>query len=120
MFVIQGRILTLNKLNDKSVQVVIKKQVKGKQTPIAIEVFGFWKDKMDALKLQKNDKIQGKVFAKSNLFKGKWYTNLYFNEIIKCDDKPKFKNDVVDNSLFESGGVGNNYIIDETTGEIIL
>ena len=81
MFEIVGRILTINQLSPKSSQVVIKKQVKGKVTPIAIEVYGYMKQKLDALKLQKNDKIVGKFSLKSNLYKGKWYTDLCFDEI---------------------------------------
>jgi hypothetical protein len=130
MFEIVGRILTINKVSDKVSQVVIKKQVQGKQTPIAIDVFGFYKDKMEALKLMKNDKIQGRVFVKSNLYKGKWYTDFYFKDIKRYEPKPKYNpqpNTKPEHELFfeadeeiGNGGIGNIFIIDDESGEIIL
>ena len=89
MFVITGRVLTIHKLSDKASQIVLKKTVKGKMTPIAIDVFGFWKDKMEEMKLSKNDKIKGTVYVKSNLYKNKWYTDLYFKEIEWVQTKAK-------------------------------
>ena len=130
MFEIVGRILTINKVSDKVSQVVIKKQVQGKPTPIAIDVFGFYKDKMEALKLMKNDKIQGRVFVKSNLYKGKWYTDFYFKDIKRYEPKPKFnaqpKSKPEHELFFEpnedemKGGIGGVYFIDDETGEILL
>lgn len=130
MFEIVGRILTINKVSDKVSQVVIKKQVQGKQTPIAIDVFGFYKDKMEDLKLMKNDKIQGRVYIKSNLYKGKWYTDFYFKDIKRYEPKPKFipqgKTKPEHELFFEpseeelKGGISNTFIIDEETGEILL
>jgi|GEM_PF-1639662 len=124
---ITGRIFTINRLTDKSAQIVIKKQMDGKVVPIAIEVFGFWKEKMEAMHLNKNDKISGKFYLKSNLYKGKYYTNIYFKSIEKVEDKQK--NTFATNSgggqrLFEKeddnmlNGIGN--IIDEDTGEVLL
>jgi 3-polyprenyl-4-hydroxybenzoate decarboxylase len=131
MFEITARILTIHLISDKSAQVVLKKQVKGKQVAIAINVFGFWKEKFDALKLQKNDKIVGRVFVKSEFYKTKWYTEFYFNEVKRFVAKPKYdpytqtygnpvkKN--TENELFEDAdNIGNNYIIDDETGEILL
>ena len=124
MFDITGRIITIHNLSDKSAQVVLKKQVRGKQTAISIGVFGLWKQKLDDLKLQKNDKISGKVYLKSNFFKGKWYTDVYFNKVDRVAEKPKFKDLEKPNeqNLFdnESGGIGNNFIVDEETGEVLL
>lgn len=119
MFDITGRILTINKISEKSAQIVIKKTIKGKLSPIAINVFGLWKEKMDNMRLKKNDKISGRVYIKSNLWKNKWYNDLYFNEIFLIEDKKKKSNE---NDLFttEDGGIGNKFIIDEETGEILL
>ena len=89
MFIITGKIFTINEISPKVAQIVLKKQVRGKQTAIAIEVYGYWKDKADALKLKKNDKIRGRVYAKSNLYKNKWYSDLYFRDIELCEVKPK-------------------------------
>jgi hypothetical protein len=41
---ISGRIFHINHLNDKVIQVVLRKKLNGKQTPIAFAVFGYWKD----------------------------------------------------------------------------
>ena len=37
MFELTGRIITIHQLTDKLAQVVIKKTIKGKPTPIAID-----------------------------------------------------------------------------------
>ena len=123
-----GRILTINVISDKSVQIVIKKQMDGKVVPIAISVFGFWKQKMDEMKLLKNEKIGGKVYIKSNLYKGKYYTDIYFKEIERIQPKPKNEfvapNTTTEQNLFDDtdnnmlNGIG--YIVDEETGEIRL
>ena len=91
MFDIVGKILMINIISKQSAQVVIEKQIKGKKTPIAINIFGYWKDKMDSLKLQPKEKIEGRVYVKSNLYNGKWYTDLYFKGIDRYVQKPKFK-----------------------------
>ena len=90
MYEIVARILTINVLDQKNSQVVLQKQVNGTKVAIAINLFGFWKDKFDALKLMKNEKIVGKLFLKSNLYKGKWYTDVYFKEVKRWEPKPKY------------------------------
>ena len=121
---IKGRILTINVVNDKLAQVVLKKQIAGKYTPISINVFGYWKDKMQELHLNKGEKISGTIYLKSNLYKGKYYTEVYFKEIFRVEDKPKFTH--IQNSKGEQGMfdeeslVGVGFIIDEETGEIRL
>ena len=128
MFELTGRILTINVLSDKSVQVVVQKQVNGKKTPIAVEVYGYWKTKLDELKLQKNDKIVGRVYIKSSLYKGKWYTDLNFKEVKRWEKKPKYnpltnsfesapKKKPEHELFYESDNIGGNFIIDEKTGK---
>jgi hypothetical protein len=121
MFTIEGRILTINVISEKSAQIVIKKKIFGEDTPIAISVFGFWKTKMDALKLKPKDKISGKVYLKANLYKGKWYTDVYFKDIILVAEKKK-NNSENKSDLFNEKelGIGNIRIVDEETGEILL
>jgi hypothetical protein len=121
MFDITGRILTINEISKKSAQIVIKKTIKGKLSPIAIDVFGLWKEKADKMKLKKNDKIGGRLYIKSRLWKNKWYNDLFFNEIFLIEDKKKQDNNNKED-LFTSleGGIGNKFIIDEETGEILL
>ena len=124
---ITGRILTINVISEKVAQVVIKKQVDGKVVPIAINLFGFWKDRMQELHLNKGDKISGRLYIKSNLWKGKYYTDVYFKAIEKIENKPKnqFKEntksnvglfDEIDDDELDKMG----YIVDEETGEIRL
>ena len=119
MYDLTGRILTINEISPKSAQIVIKKTIKGKLSPIAVDIFGFWKEKMDKMKLKKNDKISGRLYIKSRLWKNKWYNDLYFNEITLIEDKKKKPEE---NDLFttDEGGIGNKFIIDEETGEILL
>lgn len=121
MFDITGRILTINYISEKSAQVVIKKQVRGKQVAIAINIFGFWLEKMKQLKLQKNEKIEGKVFVKSNLYKNKWYTDLYFCEVHRWIKKPKWNEtpeEPKENKTQTEIPIIHFY--DEETGEILL
>jgi hypothetical protein len=127
MFEITGRILTINVLSDKSAQVVLQKQIDGKKTAIAIEVYGIWKTKFEEKKFQKNDKIVGRVYLKSNLYKGKWYTDLNFREVRRWEKKPKFdfitKTYIKEEKkpehelFFEVSNIGNKYLIDEKTGK---
>jgi hypothetical protein len=121
MFTIEGRILTINLISEKSAQIVLQKKIFGENTPFAINVWGFWKTKMDALKLKPKNKISGKVYIKCSLWKGKWYTELYFKEIIVIPEKQK-KGTEKETDLFDNseGGLGNNFIVDEETGEILL
>lgn len=123
MIKITGRILTINVVSQKLAQIVLKKQVAGKLTPIAINVFGFWKDKMDELKLLKNEKIGGTIYLKSNLYKGKYYTEVYFKEIERIQQIAKNtffeQNKKTEQNLFDDDDI-TTYIVDEETGEIIL
>jgi hypothetical protein len=119
MFEITGRIFTIHLISEKSAQIVIKKMVNKKQTLFVVNVFGIWKCKMDDLKLQKNDKIYGKVYVKGSLYKNKWYNDIYFEQIEKISEKSK-TNDNDIQMQFGDGGIGNKYIVDEETGEILL
>jgi hypothetical protein len=118
MYDFTGKILTINVLSEKATQVVIKKTIRGKQTPIMACVFGYSKKIFDSLKFKKNDKISARLYLKSNLFKNKWYTDTYLEEIKKIENKPKVEKS--ENDLFEPYGIGNKYIVDEETGEILF
>jgi hypothetical protein len=123
MFDLVAKILTINVISEKSAQVVVEKQIKGKKTPIAINVFGFWKEKLDSLNLQPKEKIEGRVYAKSNLYKGKWYTDLYFKGIDRYVPKPKFKKEPTSQNLFnedyDSRGINYEPVYDEN-GNILF
>ena len=102
---ITGRIYHINPINDKVIQIVLKKKVYGKDTPIAFAVIGYWKDiVLNQLKLKPKDKIKGTVVLKSNLYKGKYYTDVTLRDIEIVPDKPKEENDpglqlVIDNGI---------------------
>lgn len=128
MFEITGKILTINILSEKSAQIVLEKQIKGKKTPIAIEVFGYWKEQFDKLNLRAKDKIVGKFVMHSRLYKGRWYTDLNFREIKKWEKKPKYdfinktyiteeKPKLVEHELFYETEASRELIIDKKTGK---
>lgn len=120
MFEITGRIMTIAIVSNKSSYVVIKKKIKGKVTPIAIETYGFWNDKMKELKLNVNDKIRGNVYLRSRLYKGKWYTDVYFREITKCEETSKKAKEQTPLFNDSDDDDWHGHIYDEKTGEIIL
>jgi hypothetical protein len=85
--VITGRIFEIIVVSEKVAQIVInKKDGKGKVIPIAISVVGFWKDK--AMNLKQKDKIRGNLYFKSNLYNGKYYTDVQFKEIDVLEQAP--------------------------------
>jgi hypothetical protein len=85
--VISGRIFEIIVINEKVAQIVInKKDNKGKVIPITISVVGFWKDKI--LNLKQKDKIRGNLYMKSNLYNGKYYTDVQFREIDLLEPAP--------------------------------
>jgi hypothetical protein len=85
--VISGRIFDIIFPNEKVAQIVInKKDNKGKVIPITISVVGFWKDK--AMNLKQKDKIRGNLYLKSNLYNGKYYTDVQFKEIDLLEPAP--------------------------------
>jgi hypothetical protein len=85
--VISGRIFDIINVNEKVSQIVInKKDNKGKVIPITISVVGFWKDKI--MNLKQKDKIRGNLYMKSNLYNGKYYTDVQFKEIDLIEPAP--------------------------------
>lgn len=114
---ISGRIFHINHLSDKLIQVVLRKKVNGKQTPIAFAVFGYWKDiVLNELKLKPKDKIRAQVVLKSNLYKGKYYTDASLKNIELVQEKIKQDNHSNELQLEQV----DSYIVDEETGEVLL
>jgi hypothetical protein len=114
---ITGRIFDINHINDKCIQVVLSKKVNGKKTPIAFAVLGVWKDVVvNQLKLKPKDKIRGNVVLKSNLFKGKYYTDVVLKNIELIPEK--IKDDKHEGELYDDDAQG--FIVDEETGEVLL
>lgn len=107
--VITGRIFDVVVLNEKVAQIVLKKKMGDKIVPVAICVFGYWKDKaIKELKLKAKDKIKANVYMKSKIYKDKYYTDVYFKEIFRIEEAPK-----------PLAQVGKNLFVDTETGEII-
>jgi hypothetical protein len=103
--VISGRIFEIIVLNEKVAQIVInKKDNKGKVIPITISVVGFWKDKI--ANLRQKDKIRGNLYIKSNLYNGKYYTDVQFKEI-----------DLIEPAPIKMGTT--TLFVDKETGEIL-
>lgn len=85
--VLSGRIFEIIIVNEKVAQIVINKKDKnGKVIPITVSVVGFWKDKIANLK--QKDKIRGNLYLKSNLYNGKYYTDVQFKEIDLLEPAP--------------------------------
>jgi hypothetical protein len=130
MFKLEGRIYDINVISDKKAQVILKRTYRGKPILSVYEAFGFVKEKMDALKLQKNERVEGRWYSKANLWKGKWYPDNCITEIERYVKKPKFNpmqnqqamNSTKEENLFDINEdvIGDNHIIDEDTGEILL
>ena len=107
-----GRIFDIIEVNDKVAQIVLKKKYKDKIVPVAITVFGYWKDKaLKEIKLKMKDKIRGNIYLKSRLYNGKYYTDVSFNEIFLVEPAP-----VKMNGLFTETEDG---YVDIDTGELI-
>jgi len=103
--VISGRIFEIIVVNEKVAQIVLnKKDSKGKVIPITISVVGFWKDKI--MNLKQKDKIRGNLYMKSNLYNGKYYTDVQFKEI-----------DLIEPAPIKMGTT--TLFVDKETGEII-
>ena len=110
--VIVGRIFDIVVLNDKVAQIVLRKKVSDKVVPVAITVFGYWKDRIiNQMKLKPKDKIKGNVYMKSKLYNGKYYTDVYFKEVYLIEEGPK----AMGSGLFQT----DQGLVDEETGEII-
>jgi len=105
--VISGRIFEIIVVNEKVAQIIINKKVNGKSIPLAISVIGYWKDKViKDMKLKQKDKIRGTVYMKSNLYNGKYYTDVQFKEI-----------DLIELAPIRMGT--NTLFVDKETGEVL-
>lgn len=84
-----GRIYEIVHTGPNSAKIVLKKKDKGKLIDVAIDVYGYWKDKsVDELNLQPKDKIRGNIYLKSKKYNGKHYTDVFFREIFLIERAP--------------------------------
>jgi hypothetical protein len=107
--VIVGRIWEIKVVNDKVAHIVLRKKMNDKIVPVAISVFGYWKDKIFEMKLKPKDKIKANIYMKSKEWNDKWYTDVYFREVYLIEKAPMAMNE---RNLFEM----NDTIIDDDTG----
>jgi len=111
--VITGRIFDIVNISDKVAQIVLKKKMNDKIVPVAISVFGYWKDKaLVDMKLKPKDKIKANVYMKSKIYNGKYYTDVYFKEVILVEEGARPMGGA---NLFNT----DDGIVDVETGEII-
>jgi len=132
MFTITGRLITIINETEKSSKVILKKQVHGKVVALAFPIFGTPKFRMEDLKLQKNEKVSLEFYLKSEIWQGKWKTQVCAKTIQRYIPKPKWdgtqyvKQDapMPEERLFndEDSFIDDerNFIVDEETGEIRL
>jgi len=86
--VITGRIYDIVTVNDKVSQIILRKKLQDKIVPVAISVFGYWKDKMNQMGLKPKDKIRANIYLKSKQWNDKWYTDVFFKEIHLVEKAP--------------------------------
>lgn len=112
--ILQGKIFDIIVINEKVAQIVIRKKLGEKIVPVAVSVFGYWKDKaLKELKLKPKDKIKGNLYMKSKLINGRYYTDIFYKDIIVVDE---FNASVLTQSKMFNV---DEEEVDEETGEII-
>jgi len=110
-----GRIYDIVHVSDMVSQIILKKKDKNKIIHVAIKVMGFWKDKaFKELKLKNKDKIRGNIYLKSNLYNGKYYTDVFFREIYLVESASV----IVTGSMFTVDDESGNKV-DLESGEIV-
>lgn len=113
--VITGRIYDIVIVNDKVAQIILRKKMNDKIVPVAISVFGWWKQKIHEMKLKPKDKIKANVYMKSKIWNGKWYTDVYFKEVYLIEEAPP---PMSSKNLFSDEFIdGDGNSIDLDTGE---
>ena len=92
MFDITGRVHAIHIKNEKCLQIVLKKRMKGKETLVAFDIWGYHKKKVDALHLVRGDKIGGRVYMKSRFYKERWYADVWIEDVERVEIKSRSKN----------------------------
>jgi succinyl-CoA synthetase beta subunit len=112
--ILQGKIFDIVIVNDKVAQIVIRKKLGEKIVPVAVSVFGYWKDKaLNELKLKPKDKIKGNLYIKSKIFNGRYYTDIFYKDIILVEEHNASV--LTQSKMFDI----DTEEIDQETGEII-
>jgi hypothetical protein len=117
--VIVGRIFDIVVINERVAQIVLKKKMNDKIVPVAITVFGYWKDRaLKEMNLKMKDKIKGNVYMKSKIYNGKYYTDVYFKEVYLVDEippKPTTAGDLFPENFLDT----EDGVVDTDTGELL-
>ena len=112
--ILQGKIFDIIVINDKVAQIVIRKKLGEKIVPVAVNIFGYWKDKaLNELKLKPKDKIKGNLYIKSKIFNGRYYTDIFYKDIILVDEF--IASSLTQSKMFDI----DKEEVDEETGEIV-
>lgn len=125
--IMTGKIYDIVFIDEKKIQIILKKKSGNKVVPFAITVFGYYKDRaINDLKIKMRDKIRGNIYA--TFFKGKdkngverYYPDIIMQEIFIVEPAPvKMGGNLFDKAnedeLIEED---EDVIIDTATGEII-
>jgi hypothetical protein len=117
MATITGRIFDIVVIKDNIAQIVLRKKCMDKIVPLAITVYGFWKDKaIKELQLKAKDMIRGNLYMRSRLHNGKYYTDLFFREIFVVERAPIKMNELFHKEPNIEEDLGD---VDMETGEIL-
>ena len=114
--VLIGRIFDIVHISDNVAQIILRKKISNKIVPVAVSVFGYWKDKaLKDMKLKPKDKIKGNLYLKSKIYNNKYYTDVFFKEIILVEPAPIPMNDLFNKNIIQE----DDGYIDTDTGEFI-
>jgi len=78
-----GRIFDIHEYSPQNAQIIIKKKIGDKIVPVAINIFGYYFNKIKSQGLKQGDKIKGKIYMKSKFWdKGNRYiTDIFFKDV---------------------------------------
>jgi len=96
---ITGRIYEIIKINEKVIQIVLRKKDRGKYEFSALTLFGYWKDKAIEQELRPKDKIRANFRIRSNEYNGRYYSEAMCREIYIIEKAP-YKVDITTGELF--------------------
>lgn len=96
---ITGRIYEIVTVNEKVIQIILRKKDRGKFELSALTLFGYWKDKAMEQGLRPKDKIKANFRIRSNEHKGRYYSEAMCREIYIVEKAP-YKVDISTGELF--------------------
>ena len=85
---ITGKIFDIVKVNDKVVQVIVRKKDRGKFILTALTYIGYWKDKLLENDIKQKDTIRTNYVISSREYNGKYYTEIICREVAVIKKAP--------------------------------